>query len=85
MLGIIHQKEGGPLIIGGDNIQITQERVHIGDIVAEKLEYEMEKMKLARGIQLDTDLSAKDLLELVELFKDKINRVSFTLGYITLP
>jgi pyruvate,orthophosphate dikinase len=40
-----------------------------------QLEHVMEAMKKARGVTLDTDLSADDLKELVKLFKAKVKEV----------
>lgn len=43
--------------------------------IRNQLEREIEKMKEARGVQLDTELSAQDLKELVEIFKAKVKEV----------
>jgi len=40
-----------------------------------QLEKEMHKMKEARGVELDTDLTANDLKELVEIYKKKVKQV----------
>ncbi|MBC8213996.1 MAG: pyruvate, phosphate dikinase [Candidatus Marinimicrobia bacterium] len=48
-----------------------------GEGIREQLEEIMEDMKKNRGVSLDTDLTASDLKELSELFK---NRVKETLG-----
>lgn len=46
-----------------------------GEGIREQLEHELEKMKKARGVTQDTELSAADLKELVQIFKAKVNKV----------
>lgn len=46
-----------------------------GQGIREQLEHEMEKMKQTRRVQLDTELTAKDLKELVEIYKAKVKQV----------
>ncbi len=46
-----------------------------GGGIREQLEYELEKMKEDRGIELDTELTANDLKELVKIYKTKIKDV----------
>ena len=46
-----------------------------GQGVRQQLEREMEKMKRDRGVENDTDLTADDLKELVEIFKAKVKKV----------
>lgn len=46
-----------------------------GKGVRAQLEKELEKMKEARGIHLDTDLTAEDLKELIEIYKAKVFEV----------
>ncbi len=46
-----------------------------GHGVREQLEHELEKMKKARGYNFDTDLTADDLKELVEIYKAKVKQV----------
>jgi len=46
-----------------------------GKGIREQLEHELEKMKKARGIQNDTDLTADDLKKLVEIYKKKVKEV----------
>ena len=46
-----------------------------GNAIREQLEYEMDKMKQARGVESDTELTAEDLKELVEIFKAKVKQV----------
>ncbi len=43
--------------------------------IRSQLEHEMQTMKNAKGIQLDTDLNVDDLKELVLLFKKKVKQV----------
>ncbi len=40
-----------------------------------QLEHEMEKMKVAKGVKLDTELSADDLKELIEIYKKVVKKV----------
>ncbi|MBN1996038.1 pyruvate, phosphate dikinase [candidate division KSB1 bacterium] len=49
--------------------------VEEGKGIRMQLEKEMEKMKEARGVELDTGLTAKDLKELAEIYKAKIKQV----------
>ncbi len=46
-----------------------------GKGVRQQLEKELHKMKEARGVQADTDLSADDLKELIEIYKAKVYEV----------
>lgn len=46
-----------------------------GHGIREQLEEELEKMKKARGIELDTELTADDLKELVKIYKAKVKEV----------
>ena len=46
-----------------------------GKGVRVQLEHELEKMKVARGAKLDTDLSADDLKELIETYKKVVKKV----------
>jgi pyruvate,orthophosphate dikinase len=46
-----------------------------GQGVRQQLERELERMKKARGVELDTELSAEDLRELVEIYKAKVREV----------
>lgn len=46
-----------------------------GKGVRQQLEKELHKMKETRGIHLDTDLTADDLKELVEIYKAKVKEV----------
>ncbi|MBM4171842.1 MAG: pyruvate, phosphate dikinase [Ignavibacteria bacterium] len=46
-----------------------------GKGVRAQLEKELEKMKEARGVHADTDLTADDLKELIEIYKAKVNEV----------
>ncbi|MDZ7264654.1 MAG: pyruvate, phosphate dikinase, partial [candidate division KSB1 bacterium] len=46
-----------------------------GHGIREQLEHELEKMKKARGYTFDTDLTAADLKELVEIYKAKVKQV----------
>jgi pyruvate,orthophosphate dikinase len=46
-----------------------------GQGVRQQLEGELHKMKVARGAQSDTDLTAEDLKELIEIYKDKVEEV----------
>ena len=46
-----------------------------GKSVRHQLEHELEKMKQARGAKLDTDLSADDLKELIDIYKKKVKEV----------
>lgn len=46
-----------------------------GQGVRVQLEKELHKMKEARGVHNDTDLSADDLKELIEIYKSKVNEV----------
>lgn len=46
-----------------------------GKGVRQQLEKELHKMKEARGVQSDTDLSADDLRELIEIYKTKVKEV----------
>jgi len=43
--------------------------------IREQLEQEMEKMKKARGVEQDTELTAEDLKELSDIFKAKVKEV----------
>lgn len=43
--------------------------------IREQLEHELESMKKARGVDLDTELTADDLKELVEIYKAKVKEV----------
>jgi pyruvate,orthophosphate dikinase len=43
--------------------------------VRQQLEQELHKMKKAKGYQSDTDLTAEDLKELVEIYKSKVQEV----------
>ena len=45
-----------------------------GKGVRVQLEHELEKMKVARGAKLDTDLSADDLKELIETYKKVVKK-----------
>jgi len=46
-----------------------------GKGVRQQLEKELHKMKEARGVQSDTDLTADDLKELIEIYKEKVKEV----------
>lgn len=46
-----------------------------GKGVRQQLEKELHKMKEARGAQSDTDLTADDLKELIEIYKEKVKEV----------
>ncbi|MBI5217884.1 MAG: pyruvate, phosphate dikinase [Bacteroidia bacterium] len=46
-----------------------------GKGVRQQLEQELEKMKHARGVKSDTDLTAADLKELIEIYKKKVKEV----------
>jgi pyruvate,orthophosphate dikinase len=46
-----------------------------GHGIREQLEHELDKMKKARGYAFDTDLTAADLKELVEIYKAKVKQV----------
>ncbi len=46
-----------------------------GHGVREQLEHELEKMKNARGYKFDTELTAEDLKELVEIYKARVKQV----------
>ena len=46
-----------------------------GKGVRQQLEKELHKMKEARGVQNDTDLTADDLKELIEIYKAKVQEV----------
>ncbi len=46
-----------------------------GKGIREQLERELEKMKEHRGVELDTELTAEDLKELVKIYKAKIKQV----------
>ncbi|MCR4437803.1 MAG: pyruvate, phosphate dikinase [candidate division KSB1 bacterium] len=46
-----------------------------GKAVRQRLEDEMRKLKNKRGVKLDTELTAKDLKQLVEIFKKKVQQV----------
>jgi pyruvate,orthophosphate dikinase len=46
-----------------------------GKSVRQQLEAELHKMKVARGVQNDTELNADDLKELVEIYKAKVQEV----------
>ncbi len=46
-----------------------------GKGVRQQLEKELHKMKEARGVHSDTDLSADDLKELIEIYKEKVKEV----------
>ncbi len=46
-----------------------------GQGIRVQLEHEMDKMKKARGVKNDVDLTADDLKELVEIFKEKVHKV----------
>ncbi len=43
--------------------------------IRQQLERELEKMKKARGVEQDTDLTADDLKELVEIYKKTVKKV----------
>jgi pyruvate, orthophosphate dikinase len=43
--------------------------------IRQQLEREMHKMKQARGVKLDTELTADDLKELIEIYKVKVKEV----------
>jgi pyruvate,orthophosphate dikinase len=43
--------------------------------IRQQLEREMDTMKKARGVKLDTDLTADDLKELIEIYKAKVKEV----------
>ena len=43
--------------------------------IRQQLEREMQKMKNTRGVKLDTELTADDLKELIEIYKVKVNEV----------
>ena len=43
--------------------------------IRQQLEREMHKMKQARGVKNDTDLTADDLKELIEIYKVKVKEV----------
>ncbi|HAJ80016.1 MAG TPA: pyruvate, phosphate dikinase [Fibrobacteres bacterium] len=43
--------------------------------IRQQLEAEMAKMKKARGVKLDTELTADDLKELIEIYKAKVKEV----------
>jgi pyruvate,orthophosphate dikinase len=46
-----------------------------GKGVRQQLESELHKMKVARGAHSDTDLTAEDLKELIEIYKNKVKEV----------
>ena len=46
-----------------------------GQGVRQQLENELHKMKVARGAQSDTDLTAEDFKELIEIYKAKVKEV----------
>lgn len=46
-----------------------------GKGVRQQLEKELHKMKEARGVHADTDLTAEDLKELIEIYKEKVKEV----------
>ena len=46
-----------------------------GKGVRQQLEKELHKMKVARGVHADTDLTADDLKELIEIYKAKVQEV----------
>lgn len=46
-----------------------------GKGVRQQLEKELHKMKVARGVENDTDLSADDLKELIEIYKSRVQEV----------
>lgn len=46
-----------------------------GKGVRQQLEKEMHKMKESRGVHADTDLTAEDLKELIEIYKEKVKEV----------
>lgn len=46
-----------------------------GKGVRQQLEGELHKMKVARGAKMDTDLTAEDLKELIEIYKAKVQEV----------
>ncbi|MDZ7357596.1 MAG: pyruvate, phosphate dikinase [candidate division KSB1 bacterium] len=46
-----------------------------GHGIREQLEHELDRMKQARGYKYDTDLTAQDLKELVEIYKAKVKEV----------
>jgi len=46
-----------------------------GHGIREQLEHELDRMKKARGYQYDTDLTAQDLKELIEIYKAKVKQV----------
>ena len=48
---------------------------HDGHGIREQLEHELDKMKKAKGYKVDTDLTANDLKELVEIYKEKVKQV----------
>ena len=46
-----------------------------GKGIRQQLEHEMDKLKKKRGVQLDTELTAEDLKQLVAIFKKKVQQV----------
>jgi len=46
-----------------------------GKGIRQQLEKELEKMKQARGVKQDTELTAEDLKELIEIYKKKVKEV----------
>ena len=46
-----------------------------GQGIRHQLEHEMAKMKKARGVKLDTELTAEDLKELIVIYKAKVKEV----------
>jgi len=46
-----------------------------GKGVRQQLESELHKMKVARGVQNDTELTSDDLKELIEIYKEKVKEV----------
>ncbi len=46
-----------------------------GKGIRQQLEKEMHKMKVAKGYKLDTDLTAEDLRQLIEIYKAKVKEV----------
>jgi pyruvate,orthophosphate dikinase len=46
-----------------------------GHGIREQLEHELDKMKKAKGYQVDTDLTTDDLKKLVEIYKEKVKQV----------
>ncbi|MBD3290632.1 pyruvate, phosphate dikinase [candidate division KSB1 bacterium] len=46
-----------------------------GEGIREQLEEELDKLKKAKGVELDTELTADDMKELVEIYKKKVKDV----------